>query len=133
MSEATVGEPITLEGRRTTLRVLVESIIDPAEPSSRAPDEGNRLVAVELLIENVGEGAYEGHPFGGALLIDVDSRQHRAGPANTTSCEGFDGRVTLVAGDTRRGCAQHQLAEGVALRSFQFKHERSVGVWRLEG
>jgi hypothetical protein len=92
-TEARVGDSITLEGRDTSVRVQVVEVIDPVEPTLISPEAGNRLVGIELEIENVGEGVFEGYPSNGATLVDADNRQYAGTPGTTPSCQEFDGRV----------------------------------------
>ncbi|MEX0592510.1 MAG: permease-like cell division protein FtsX [Nitriliruptoraceae bacterium] len=131
-NEATVGDAIRLGGSTTTIVVTIIEIIDPADPGRRALDEGRRVVAIDLLIENLGPETYDRRADWQATLIDTDHRQHSStARPRSTSCHGFDGSVTLTAGDLRRGCIFHEISSNAGLRSYQFAHGRRIGTWDL--
>ncbi|MFB4272893.1 DUF4352 domain-containing protein [Nonomuraea sp. GTA35] len=77
---AAVGGAITLQGLDPGLKmqVTVARLIDPATGDQFSkPKSGNRLVAVEVTLANVGEAVYDDSPTNGALLIDGEGQQFR--------------------------------------------------------
>ncbi|MFC7648413.1 DUF4352 domain-containing protein [Streptosporangium lutulentum] len=88
---AKVGETVTVAGLKPEVQVAatLNRVIDNATPDNRflRPKDGNRFVAVELSLKNVGQEVYTDSPIIGALLIDAEGRQHNAALAGVA--EGY--------------------------------------------
>ncbi|MEU8271248.1 DUF4352 domain-containing protein [Sphaerisporangium sp. NPDC049002] len=120
---ATVGSTISLEGADSGLKVdvTVTKVTDPATPANDIikPKTGARYVAVELRLDNKGQGVYSDAPSNGARLIDDQGQQY-----NNTFGEVREGvllsAVTVSPGDSRKGVILYEIPDGVKLAKFQF-------------
>lgn len=123
-STAAVGGAITLLGRDPALKmqVTLTRLIDPATGDQFSkPQSGNRLVAVEVTLANVGDAVYDDSPTNGALLIDGEGQQFRTTYATVQEGQGFaGGGATINTGDARKGVMVFEVPESAKLTKLQF-------------
>jgi hypothetical protein len=136
-ASAAVGDTLTLHGfdEKLVVEVTVLKVIDPAKPNNNffPPQKGNRFVALQLRLENVGEANYSDSPSNGAFLIDTEGQQYNAditdpvGPAL--------GSPKISPGDERLGYITFEVGKGVEPAMFQFTLDsgfaNETGEWQL--
>lgn len=113
-AEATaVGSTAGLTGFDTTVDVTVLSIVDPAPTEEfLGPEEGNRLVAVQLRVVNTGTADYVDSPSNGAVLFDAADVQYANSFLPTLlGPELFSLRV--IPGDVRTGWVTFEIPSDV--------------------
>lgn len=120
---AAVGSAITLQGLDPGLQVevTVTKVVAPATPGNEflKPKAGNRYVAVELQLANKGQAVYDDSPSNGAILIDDQGQQYRAGFGEVREGVALTA-ATIASGDSRKGVIVYEIPEGVKLAKFQF-------------
>lgn len=123
-SSAKIGEAITLQGFDPGLKisVTVNQVVSPATPAQDfiKPKSGNRFVAVQVTLTNVGQAVYTDSPTNGAFLIDGDQQQHRSTFGDVREGQSFGGTATINTGDARKGMIVYEVPEGAKLVKFQF-------------
>ncbi|WP_214106781.1 DUF4352 domain-containing protein [Acrocarpospora catenulata] len=120
---AAIGSAITLSGMKSTLKVAVTvTRVIPGTPKNQflKPDAGNRWVAVELELANVGQDVYSDSPSNGAYLIDSEGQQYRTTFGEVQEGVSFGGSVTVSTGDRRKGVLVFEVPESARLAKFQF-------------
>ncbi|MEV4838276.1 DUF4352 domain-containing protein [Nonomuraea sp. NPDC049486] len=136
---AAVGGTITLEGRDPGLRmaVTVKQVVNPATPEHdfMKPKTGSRLVAVQVILSNVGQAVYSDSPTNGAMLIDGEGQQYRSSYHEVREGRSYGGGSTINVGDTRKGMIVYEVPEGAELAKFQFALDSGFadqkGEWTL--
>jgi hypothetical protein len=134
---AKVGESLTLKGLRPGVEVAVSlnRVIDNATSNNPyvKPKDGNRYVAVELTVKNVGQEVYTDSPIVGGALIDAEGQQHRPTFAEVTEGTSFGGSVTVNRGDTRKGLIVFELPAAAKAAKLQFgvMFGQQKGEWTL--
>lgn len=120
---AAVGDPITLQGSDDALkvRVTVVSVVDPAQGGDEftQPGEGNRFVAVQLRLENVGDAVYDDSPSNGATLIDAEGQSFDSTLLETNAGPDL-GSPTINKGDSRLGYVSFEVPTTSQITRFQF-------------
>lgn len=128
---AQVGDSITLRGSDENLQVSVTlaKVVDPAQPKDEffTPEEGNRFVAIQVRLENVGSAVYDDSPGNGASLIGTEGQQFNEALAETNAGPGFGGGVTIRRGDQRTGFIVFELPRGSHPRTFQMTLDSGFG------
>lgn len=123
-STATVGGAITLRGNDPGLQVkaTLTKVVNPATPDSdfMKPKAGNKFVALEVRLENVGQAVYSDAPVNGATLIDGEGQQFNTSLFRVQEGQSLNGSVTINAGDVRKGMIVFEVPEGAKLAKFQF-------------
>ncbi|WP_326646569.1 DUF4352 domain-containing protein [Streptosporangium sp. NBC_01755] len=123
-SAAAVGGTITLKGIESELQVAVtlEKVVENATPKNDflKPKEGNRLYAVELILNNTGSAAYSDSPSNGAHLIDAEGQQYRSTFGDVQEGVAFSGSVTMSADDSRKGIIVFEIPKSTKISKFQF-------------
>lgn len=100
--------------------------IRPRRMSSSAPNKGNRFVAVQLRLTNVGTLNYDDSPSNGAALIDVEGQQYTS--AFFDSAEGAPlGSPKIAVGAMRLGFITFEVPKSVDLALFQFTLDSGFG------
>jgi archaellum component FlaG (FlaF/FlaG flagellin family) len=122
-STATVGGAITLQGRDPGLKVkvTVTKVVDPGTPAQdfMKPKTGNKFVALEITMENVGQTVYSDSPTNGAMLIDGEGQQYRTTLFDVREGQSLNGSATINAGDTRKGMIVFEVPESTKPAKFQ--------------
>lgn len=123
-STAAVGGAITLQGTDPGLKVTVtvNQLVNPAAPAQdfMKPKSGNKFVAVQVTLANVGQAVYSDSPMNGAMLIDGEGQQYRAAIYDVREGQSFGGSATINAGDSRKGMIVFEVPESAKLAKFQF-------------
>lgn len=123
-STAAVGGAITLQGTDPGLKmtVTVNQLVNPAAPAQdfMKPKTGNRFVAVQVTLANVGQAVYSDSPTNGAMLIDGEGQQYQAAIYDVREGQSFGGSATINAGDSRKGMIVFEVPESAKLAKFQF-------------
>lgn len=134
---AKIGDPITLEGTDTKMRVTVLKIIDPvAGGQFDEPTAGNRFVGVQVKLQNVGDTTYSDAPSNGAELIMSDDTQAEGGLLGEGQCSSdFGSSAKVSPGSVQQGCIPFQAKQGLRPKTFQFGLDSGFGPqsgeWRL--
>lgn len=131
---AKIGDPITLDGFEVTMKVTPVKVLDPA-PTGQFDDPGKnqRIVGVEVILQNVGDVAYDDSPSNGAALIDSNARQWSPTIVTEGPCSEFFG-VTIAPGSKRRGCIPFDVPAKAKITEFQFTLDSGfgpdAGIWK---
>lgn len=95
-SGAGVGDTIQLAGMNEGERVAatVVRVVDPAQPASEfdEPDAGQRLVGVQLKLDNTGTTTYSDAPDNGAILVDKSGESFNSTLSSTSAGASFPDR-----------------------------------------
>lgn len=131
-TSATVGQSITLNGSEPGLEVAVtvEKVVTDGLKGNdefTVPDKGNRFVAVQFLLRNIGTAAYEDSPGNGAKVIDNQSQQYD--PAFTESNAGvaLPALVRIAPGRQARGFITFEVPAATKIAGVQFGLESGFG------
>ncbi|MGE7387206.1 DUF4232 domain-containing protein [Streptomyces sp. NPDC004126] len=118
------GETVSLDGDRPgeRLDVTLTRVVDPA---GRAGSE--RLVAVELRLENTGSVPYEDSPAPAAHLLDTAGQRFTGTAAATGAGPSLPDTVTLAPGDSASGFVTFRVPEAAALAAVQFALDAGLG------
>jgi hypothetical protein len=136
---AVVGGSITLHGRDPGLQVSVkvDQLVNPASPAQEfmKPKAGNKFVAVQVTLTNMGQAVYSDAPTNGALLIDGEGQQYRPSFGDVREGQSLSGSVTINARDSRKGMIVFEVPEGAKVAKLQFGLDsgfaRQKGEWTL--
>jgi len=135
---AHVGDTINLAGNGDGEKVAVKivKVADPARGSDfYSPDKGNRFVAVQFKLTNVGTAAYDDSPSNGAVVVDADGQRFDATIADVTAGPSMDSGLKMAAGDSALGYIVFEVPKASKLRSVQFTLDsgfaEETGQWQL--
>jgi hypothetical protein len=121
---AAIGGSITLLGNSDgeQARVTAVKIVDPAPPKDEysRPEQGNRFVAVQFRIENIGSLAYDDSPSNGAQLIDGQGQQFQATFLGTAAGPEFAGGVKIAPGASALGFVTFEVPKTSKAAKVQF-------------
>ena len=112
------------------LNVEVDEVIDPAAPDNTldAAQEGERLVGVEMSVQNQSSTPFTDDMDSDATVIGSDSQTYTAVANGLSGCTNFDyGDVDLVKGATASGCVAFSLPVGVTAAQVDFKPGADFG------
>ncbi len=131
---------LTGESSGEKYEVTLTSVVDPATESdglSLLPS-GDRLVAVNLTVENVGTGIQQESIDDDVTLIDSGGHTYDGtdGIAYSVSqCQTFSGSSTLPPNQSESGCVVFQVPSSAVLSKFQYIPDAgfaaSLGEWNL--
>lgn len=140
-SPARIGASIDLEGSgggHATITVV--KVADPARSTDEyeQPDQGKRLVAVQVRITDTGTTVYDDAPDNSGRLIDSQGQQYEPELfGDTTAGKGFGGIVRIVPGASALGVIVFAVPDGTRITAFQFALDsgfaRQSGQWQLNG
>jgi hypothetical protein len=94
-TQAKIGDTISLKGNEPGLKIAVTVV--KVSPSAKAkdefnrPEQGQRFVAIQIALKNIGSIAYDDTPGNGAKLIDIEDQ------LSGLRCKSFGG-VQAAAG-----------------------------------
>ncbi|MEV0411295.1 DUF4352 domain-containing protein [Streptomyces sp. NPDC050448] len=134
------GETIPLSGNEPGrhLDVTLTRVVDPADPAPPGSDsdsDPDRLVAVQLRLENTGTAAYKDSPAKASHLLDSDGQRFTGSNTTTTAGPAFPDTVTLAPGDSALGFVTFRLPNDAGLAAVQFALNAGladdVGHWSL--
>ncbi|MEU8435939.1 hypothetical protein AB0F18_24100 [Streptomyces sp. NPDC029216] len=121
------GETVSLDGDRPGehLDVTLTRVVDPAGP---APEPGaDRLVAVELRLENTGTVPYEDSPASAAHLLDTAGQRFTGLSGATDAGPALPDTVTLDPGRSAVGFVTFRLPEEAVAAAVQFALDSGLG------
>jgi hypothetical protein len=128
---AKVGDTITLRGNEEglTIAVTVVKVVDPAKSKDEysVPQEGNRYVAVQFTLKNVGEVAYGDTPGNGAKLVDTEGQGFDSTFADTRAGPSMSSDVKLARGNTSKGFITFEVPKASKVQQVQFTLESGFG------
>src|SRR5262249_6282627 len=137
-STAKLGDTITLEGIENKMAVTVSRVLDPPSVGEfdQPLEKGNRLVAVEMALRNVGDHTYNDSPSNGATLLLKGDRQAQSTIVSGGECaSGFAESATIAPGSRRVGCIVFEVPGDAQPVTFQFALDSGfgpqTGEWRL--
>jgi hypothetical protein len=105
--------------------VLATQIVDPASAATGTslPGSGERLVAVDLTLDNSSGYEVDGDANEALTLIGSDGQTYAANYQPVTQCTNFgtgSGLIDLAAGSSASGCVVFELPTSVTVRSIWF-------------
>ncbi|MFF4366899.1 DUF4352 domain-containing protein [Streptomyces sp. NPDC001594] len=121
------GETVSLDGDRPgeRLDVTLTRVVDPAGP---APAPGaDRLVAVELRLENTGTAPYADSPAPAAHLLDTTGRRFTGLSAATDAGPALPGTLSLAPGGSATGYVVFRLPAEARPAAVQFALDAGLG------
>ncbi|MET9319195.1 hypothetical protein ABZX75_03200 [Streptomyces sp. NPDC003038] len=128
------GETISLSGIEPgeRLDVTLVRVVDPTGP---APDDSDRLVAVQFHLENTGTAVYEDSPAASAHLLDSEGQRFGGLNVATAAGPGFPDTVFLKPDGTALGFVTFRLPQDADPAAVQFALNGGladdVGQWSL--
>ncbi|MEV6206872.1 DUF4352 domain-containing protein [Kitasatospora sp. NPDC051914] len=122
---AQVGDTLELVGNEQGARmaVTVTAVTDPATAANflSTPGTGERLVAVQFRLHNIGSAVYSDAPANSAAVIDEQGQGfNTALAAEVTAGPGFPAGVHIAPGDTALGYLAFDVPAGSRLAKAQF-------------
>lgn len=135
---AHVGATLSLRGQNNeALSVTVSSIVDPATGAGGlGPQDGSRLVAVNMTITNTGSAALTGDADNDASIIGSDGQTYTASFFPVTGCTNFDsGQYQLGPNEATTGCTSYQIPPGVTPAKIRYSPDSGFssefGEWEV--
>ncbi|MFF5705022.1 DUF4352 domain-containing protein [Streptomyces sp. NPDC012794] len=118
------GETVPLDGSRPgeRLDVTLTRVVDPA-----GRVDADRLVAVELRLENTGTVPYEDSPAPAAHLLDAEGQRFTGSSTATGAGPSLPGTLTLPPGGSASGFVTFRLPEDARLAAVQFALDAGLG------
>jgi hypothetical protein len=137
-----VGASTTLTGESSgeKYKVILSSVVDPATESDGMGllPSGDRVVAVNLTIENVGTGIQQESIDDNVTLIDGGGHTYDGMDGimySVSQCQTFSGSSTLPPNQSESGCVVFQVPSSAVLSKFQYIPDAgfasSLGEWNL--
>lgn len=121
---AKIGDTISLKGNERGLKIAVTVVrVSPSamgKDEFNQPEKGQRFVAVQITLKNVGSIAYDHSPGNGAKLIDVEDQQYDAALTDVALGPSIGSDVKLGPGSTRKGYLVFSVPKKIKLAKFQF-------------
>jgi hypothetical protein len=118
------GDTISLKGNERGLKIAVTVVrVSPSamgKDEFNQPEKGQRFVAVQITLKNVGSIAYDHSPGNGAKLIDVEDQQYDAALTDVALGPSIGSDVKLGPGSTRKGYLVFSVPKKIKLAKFQF-------------
>jgi len=138
-AQAAVGDTIELAGQKDgdRMAVTVTRVIDPAYGSNQyeTASAGNRLVAVQFRLQNVGTNDYSDSPTNSAVVVDSQGQQFNATYTRTSAGPAFASPLVIPRGDSALGFITYQLPAGSQVAKVQFTlasgFADQTGQWRV--
>ncbi|MCM1965181.1 hypothetical protein [Streptomyces sp. G1] len=137
------GETVSLTGTAPGAR-LDATLVHVADPAGPAPDDADRLVSVQLRLENTGTAVYEDSPAAATHLLDSEGHRFTGlGPSTDPGAAGLAGvagavfpeTVTLDPGSGATGLVVFRLPRDAGLAAVQFALDgglaNDVAQWSL--
>lgn len=127
-------ETVSLAGSQPgeRLDVTLVQVVDPASP---APDAFDRLVGVQLRLENTGTAVYKDSPAPAAHLLDSEGQRFTGLNAAIPPGAAFPDTVILYPGGTALGFVTFRIPKDAGLAAVQFALNGGladdVGQWSL--
>lgn len=136
---AKVGSAITLKGNGATpaeVKVTVVKVVNKASGSDEFTKSaaGKRFVAVQFVIENVGQYAYEDSPSNGSKVIDAEDQQFPATFQESNAGPALPSGAKLAPGKSLKGFLTYEVPTSAKLTGVQFGVDSGfgeTGEWRL--
>jgi hypothetical protein len=133
-----VGHTITLHGldEGEVLAVTLTKVVDPASPADSfdGPSAGNRLVATQFRVANVGSVEVTDAIDNDVQVIDSQGQGYQTTLARVAAGQSFP-EVRISPGDSRLGYVVFEVPKSVRLASAQFVPDSGMapdtGEWRL--
>ncbi|MFF2194167.1 DUF4352 domain-containing protein [Streptomyces sp. NPDC058157] len=122
------GETVSLDGDRPgeRLDVTLTRVVDPAGPEP-ARAGADRLVAVELRLENTGTAPYADSPAPAAHLLDSTGRRFTGLSTATDAGPALPAAVTLAPGGSATGYVVFRLPAEARPAAVQFALDAGLG------
>ncbi|MCU7825221.1 DUF4352 domain-containing protein [Kitasatospora sp. DSM 101779] len=122
---AQVGDTLELAGNEQGARmaVTVTAVADPATAANSisTPGTGERLVAVQFRLQNIGSAVYSDAPANSATVIDEQGQGfNTAVGAEVTAGPGFPAGVHIAPGDSALGYLAFDVPADSRLARAQF-------------
>jgi hypothetical protein len=137
-TSAGVGDTITLHGLEDgeTLAVTLTKVVDAATPADdmSGPASGNRLVATQFRLANVGSVEFTDAIDNDVQVIDAQGQGYQTTLDDVTAGPSFP-EVRISPGESRLGYVVFEVPRDVRLAEVQFVPDSGVasdtGEWRM--
>jgi hypothetical protein len=129
-----LGKAVTLPIGGTKLAVTVRKLLDPvAAPKQTGPYAGDRVVAVELTLHNVGTKPYAGSPSDYSSLMTAGGERPPISPSKVRRCAKIgSGSVKLAAGGMLSSCIAYDIGGPQQAASFTLApSSKTTAKWSL--
>jgi hypothetical protein len=138
-AQAKIGDTISLKGNESGLKMSVTVV--RVSTSARGknefeqPEKGQRFVAVQITLKNVGSIAYDDSPGNGAKIIDTEDQQYDEAMSEVAAGPSIGSSVKLGPGSTRKGYLVFSVPKKVKVAKFQLTLDSGLASqsaeWRL--
>ena len=127
-----MGSAITLKGNAGgKVTVTLVKVVDPVKSTDgfSAPTAGNRYVAAQFIVQNVGTTAYDDSPANGAKAIDAAGQQFSADITldKSTAGPGLPAQTKLPPGGKALGFLVFQVPTASKVAKVQFSQNSGFG------
>ncbi len=131
-ASAKLGDAITLTGNTgQKVSVTAGKVVDPVKATDgySTPASGSRYVAVQFVIANKGDGAYDDSPSNGAKVADADGQQFEAAIMvdKTSAGPSLPSQVKVAPGGKAQGYLTFELPKGSKVAAVQFSMDSGFG------
>jgi hypothetical protein len=128
---ATTGSVLVLaghgEGEKMTISLVKVFPHPRPATSSDAPHQGDRLYAVQFLLDNTGSVAYRGSPPDSVMLVDSVGKSYQSSLAHVSGCRSFPGTEKIAVGRSVLGCIVFQVPAKARIAKVWFTVASGIG------
>jgi hypothetical protein len=120
---ARVGDTLELTGTSDgeKMAVTVVRFVDPARGGQfDEPSQGQRFVAVQFRLRNIGTAAYDDSPSNSAVVVDSVGQRFNSSIADTSAGASFPGSITIAPQDTGLGFITFEVPKSSRIAKVQF-------------
>jgi hypothetical protein len=131
LAEVPVGSAVTLTGINTSEKLAVTAVTVFSHPQPAgdldAVDQGDRLYAVKLRLDNTGSTPYSDAPGLGATVVDSAGKSYKASFDDVAGCTSFPAGVNIAAGQSSQGCIVLEVPASARITLVQFTLDAGLG------
>jgi hypothetical protein len=95
--------------------------------SSDAPQNGDRLYAVQFRLDNTGSVAYLGSPPNSVMLVDSAGHSYQSSLDHVTGCRSFPKTEKITVGGSVLGCIVFQVPAKARIAKVWFTVASGIG------
>ncbi|GAB2828795.1 hypothetical protein GCM10022221_29070 [Actinocorallia aurea] len=138
-AEATIGDKITLKGTDENLKVAITVLKKPrtvkATDGLKPSEQGNRFVALQLSLKNVGTIVYDDSLLTSAVLLDADGQEYNTTILTKISAGPIIDNVKMAPGKQRKGWLVFEMPKKIKPATLQVTLDSGMapqsGEWKL--
>ncbi|ROO85470.1 uncharacterized protein DUF4352 [Actinocorallia herbida] len=138
-SSAKVGDKITLKGMDDNLKVAITVLKPPktvkATDGFKPSEKGNRFVAVQISLENVGTVVYDDSLLTSSVLLDADGQEYNTTILTKISAGPIVDNLKMAPGKKRKGWVVFEMPKKVKPAGLQITLDSGMGPqtgeWKL--